>query len=83
MKEYLIENLSNPALSVKETAEYLSISEVHLRRVFGSVFGVSPARYVINERIILAKDLMKLSYMDLHDIAEQCGFPNALLHRRA
>ena len=73
-QEYLIENLSNPDLSVKETADYLDISEVHLRRVFGAVFGISPAKYVINERIILAKDLIKLPYMALMDVADQCGF---------
>jgi AraC-like DNA-binding protein len=47
---------------------------VHLRRVFSSVFGISPAKYVINERIILAKDLIKLPYMNIEDVAEQCGF---------
>lgn len=71
---YFLKNLSNPKLSIEETATLLKISEVHLRRVFNSVFGISPAKYIINKRILLAKDLIKLPYMAIEDVAEQCGF---------
>jgi len=69
-----IEKLSSPSLSVEDVAIVLGITPTHLRRVFASVFGVSPVKYVNNLRVLRAKELMTQSYLTLSDVAEQCGY---------
>ena len=50
------------------------MSEVHFRKLFRSLYGVTPARYIIGQRIAYAKKLLELEEFHLEDVALQSGF---------
>lgn len=61
-------------VSVAELARQAEMSEVYFRRLFRSVTGSSPARYMINYRVERAKELLIEGYLTLEEIGERCGF---------
>ncbi|MBR6602686.1 MAG: helix-turn-helix transcriptional regulator [Clostridia bacterium] len=73
-KELIYERLSNPLLSVKSLAEDMSISEVHLRKIFKASEGISPSKFIVLARLERAKILFSLEDISLDEIAYQCGF---------
>lgn len=71
---YIQQNLTDRSLSVKELAKHAQMSQVHFRRLFHDLVGVSPVKYILAARVTKAKSLLGLSEMRLEDIAEQTGF---------
>lgn len=65
---------SDPSLSVARLAAEASLSEVYFRRLFVRRYGVPPAHYIIQARIDLARQLMRVDGLRLEEIAEQSGF---------
>ncbi len=61
-------------LSVRALAEMAGMSEVHLRKLFHSLYGTSPLQYIISARIERAKQLMQYSFLSLEECATQSGF---------
>ncbi len=70
---YISQNGIGP-LTVAELADRAGMSEVYFRKLFKSVTGISPARFMIDRRISCAKELMSADYLSLEDISERCGF---------
>jgi len=68
---HLQQDLSNDVL-----AEAMHCSRPHLVRLFRSVLGVSPARYVTERRVSHAAELLAYSEESLESIAASCGFAN-------
>lgn len=66
-------NLDKP-LKVKELAEIVGLSQSHFSRVFKRSVGITPRRYILSERIKLAKLLLEDSQMNLSEISFRCGF---------
>ena len=62
------------SISVTELAKKAEMSEVYFRRLFRSVTGSSPAKYMINYRVERAKELLIEDYLTLEEISERCGF---------
>ena len=54
-------------------AEVLGISRFHFSRLFKQTTGISPHQYVMQQRIELAKRLLKQD-LAIADIALDCGF---------
>lgn len=52
-------------------------SESQFNRVFRSIMGSSPRRYVLGHRIETAKDLLARTNLPLSEIASRCGFYDA------
>lgn len=75
--EFVHENLSNPALSVKWLASQLYINENYLSRLFKSETGHSLNRYILKERLITAKHYMDNEKVNLQQIASAVGFTDA------
>lgn len=73
-ERYILQNLANRELSIKQLALQAQMSEVHLRRLFHDLYGTSPSQYLLNARVAKAKSLMGLSELRLEEIAIQSGF---------
>lgn len=72
--KYLEENYANPELSSDDMARVSGISSVYFRKIFSTVFGQSPMRYLQSVRMEKAKDMLTGEYMPITDIAESVGF---------
>lgn len=67
-------HLADPELSVSFLAAQAKMSEVHFRELFRDLYHITPAKYITQERIAYAKQLMELKELRLEDIALQSGF---------
>ncbi|MDQ8184207.1 AraC family transcriptional regulator [Pelagicoccus sp. SDUM812002] len=70
---YIRENYANP-ISIPELARKIGLSQRQLERRFNSVFRVSPRRYIVRLRLIIASDRLRESDMPITEIAYECGF---------
>jgi AraC-like DNA-binding protein len=70
----LISASSDESITVESLARHAGISEVYFRRLFKSVTGISPAKYITDQKIRRAKELLELDYLTLEDVSERCGF---------
>jgi AraC family transcriptional regulator len=61
-------------LSVERLAATAGVSIPHFRRVFRSAMGVPPHRYVLNERLKRAKEMLVQGDWPMSKIADECGF---------
>lgn len=61
-------------LKVAALAKMAQLSLPHFCRLFKRTMGLSPYRYILLQRISLAKTLLDESALSLSDIALQCGF---------
>ena len=73
-KRYIDENYNNTNFSISLLAEKIGISEVYLRKLFKTQYGISPSNYLISIRIKNAKKLMKYPFLTLEECALQSGF---------
>lgn len=71
---YIQQNLADRNLSVQQLAATAQMSQVHFRRLFHDLCGMSPVKYLVNARVEKAKSLLGLSEMRLEDVAAQTGF---------
>ena len=71
---HILRHLNDPALSVNALAAQAKMSEVHFRRLFHDLFGMSPVKYILAARVDKAKSMLGLSELRLEDIAAQAGF---------
>lgn len=78
-RTYIQAHIHNPRLRVAELAKRADMSEVHFRKLFISLFQMSPSAYILGERVNRAKELMALSELRLEDVASQSGF-SSLAH---
>ncbi len=62
------------ALSISLIAQSVNMSEVYFRKLFKSLYGVSPARYLMITRLNYAKTLMGYPFLTLAECAVQSGF---------
>lgn len=71
--DYINDNLDRQ-IKIKDVARLIDISQYYFCRLFSESTGVSPYRYVIQQRIVKAQNLMKNGKLSLSDIAYECGF---------
>ena len=72
--KYLEENYANTELSSDDMASISGISSVYFRKLFSTVFGQSPMRYLQMVRMEKAKDMLSGDYIPISEIAESVGF---------
>lgn len=68
------ENYCKLDYDVKQAAEILGISSVHLSRRMKQLLGQSFSPYLTEFRINKSMELLKNSDLTVNDIAEKCGF---------
>ena len=61
-------------ISISLLAERSDMSEVYFRKLFKSVTGISPAKFMIDKRVSRSKELLREEYISLSEIADRCGF---------
>ena len=71
--DYMQMNLAK-RLTLPDLAQYLYISESHLRLLFRKTMGISPSLYLLQLRLQKAKDLLVNTSYSLKEIAELSGF---------
>lgn len=72
--DYLSAHLADPALSVEEAAERVSLSTTHLRNQFRQVYGMPPKQYLTSLRLSLARELLAATSLPITEIAARCGY---------
>ena len=76
IKKYIADNLGC-SISVAHIARHCIISESHLNRLFRQTFGLSVHRYVEQQRVKRARELLVNTDLMLKQIAHQLGLSGA------
>ena len=76
-RAFISMNLTDPDLSVYALTKKIGMSEAYFRALFKELCGISPSRFITDQRLIRAKELLELRYLSLEEIARQCGFSSA------
>ena len=71
--DFIIANLGGDP-SMAEVANECGLSGSYFDRAFKQTTGVPPFRWLINQRIVRAKELLQDPLRELADIAQLCGF---------
>lgn len=73
--DYIKANLTQD-ISILDLATLTSMSESHFSRSFKQSVGIAPYRYLMQQRVERAKQLLKQQSMAISTIALDCGFAN-------
>lgn len=69
--------MSEQSITVSELAREAGMSEVHFRRCFKRIYGVSPQEYMISSRLRLAKELLQYESCSVEEVSRAAGFCDA------
>jgi AraC family transcriptional regulator, arabinose operon regulatory protein len=72
---YLANNISAP-LSLKEIATHSNLSRAHFAYLFKKQVGVGPLAFQQQQRIVQAKQMLRMSFLSIKQIAFELGFQN-------
>ncbi len=72
--DYIRKNIGSCELTVSELAANAGVSAEYFRKIFGKVYGISPRKYIITERIKLAKELILSEEFSVGQVSDMCGF---------
>ncbi|HIE4392794.1 TPA: GlxA family transcriptional regulator [Serratia liquefaciens] len=81
LQSWILENLAED-LSVEKLAERVAMSLRNFTRVFTRETGISPAKFVEEGRLYIARQRLEQSSQGIEQIATSSGFGNALNLRR-
>ena len=72
-----IEETIDPELTIDQIAAEINVSVGYFRRMFKAQYSMSPKKYILNARIVKAKELLiGTSCLSISEIACACGFTN-------
>jgi AraC family transcriptional regulator len=74
--EYIAAN-GHLEITLDDLAQVSDMSRFHFARLFRSSMGVTPHRYVMDQRLQAAKALLRLDTRSVSEIAIESGFTNA------
>lgn len=74
-KEYIRDNIESP-LTVTDIAGYCYVSAKQITRIFMKHEGITPAQYIINQRIAHIQQLLSNNSLSLTAISDTMGFQN-------
>lgn len=72
--QLLLENISNPLLTVNYLAKCLNVHRTTLEAAFKSDLVFSPGAEIKRRRNILAQDLLRHTHLTIAEISQRCGF---------
>ena len=73
IRSYMRKNFAEP-LPLSRLAEMAALSPIYFHRLFTQFFGITPARFLLKERIGAARRLLLTTDTPIADIAAECGF---------
>lgn len=79
---WILEHISEP-LPIEILANQVAMSLRHFARVFASEFGMTPAQYVLEQRVEAARRTLAQTTLGQKEVAIKCGFGNIEHMRRA
>jgi AraC family transcriptional regulator, transcriptional activator FtrA len=80
-QRWVLERLAEP-LTVDAMARHANTSARHFTRRFQAEFGITPLRWLLQERVRLAQRLLEQTDLAVQRIAERTGFGSAVALRR-
>ena len=81
---YMDRNFDDPELRLEQVAEEARVSVGYLRKLFKERYSIPPKQYIINARMVKAKELLVSGSCDtVLSVALQCGFTNIYHFDRA
>ena len=81
----IIQNYADPAYALDETIRRMPFNYDYLRKLFKKEMGVTPLEYMIRLRMKKAEAMLTAMWTNeysISEIAEQCGFDDALYFSR-
>lgn len=81
-RDYLKSSIQSQ-ITIEEVCREVGMSKYHFIRTFKMFNGVTPHRYLVNERINFAKELLKNSSLDIADISTKSGYESPSAFSRA
>ena len=84
----IVRGISDSAFSIKDCLKKMPLNYDYIRKLFKKETGVTPADYLLKERMALAQQLLssgisnKFSSYSISQIAEACGFSEPLYFSR-
>lgn len=76
-KEYIANNIQNPLLDLEDVSNHIGISRIYFCKLFHQVEGVNFSSYLKNERLNMAKKLLRTTNLKVFEISDACGFATA------
>ena len=77
--EHIKSNLFDPDLKISELHRLCDISDTYFRKIFISVFGVAPKKYILDKRLSHAKNILDSGeYTYIYEVAAAVGFEDPL-----
>ncbi len=73
-KQFIMENYTDPSLTLERVASHLHVSPVYLSRMIKQELGVSFVRFVTNMRIQKSIELLNQTDLPIVEIAEMVGY---------
>jgi transcriptional regulator GlxA family with amidase domain len=80
-QRWVLERLGEP-IAVDAMAHHANTSARHFTRRFQAEFGITPLRWLLQERVRLAQRLLEQTDLPVQRIAERAGFGSAIALRR-
>lgn len=74
---YIGEHLEDETLSIGEVASKIYLNQAYFGRIFKTVMQVSFKKYVLNQRIELAKHLLAENRYSITEVGKKVGIPNS------
>lgn len=74
--QFIEQELGNADLSIQQLSQTIYVSEVHLRKLFKQIIGLSPINFLQKRRIENACILLRTSHLEIKEIADQSGYPD-------
>ena len=71
---YILSHYTEIDFSVKDVADYVGISETHLRRILKQDFNTSPIKYINCLKLDKAKNMLQSSNYTINEIALSVGY---------
>jgi len=80
-EKYINMNIQNP-VTVTELIEFLGVTQPYLFRIFKARFEKSPKQYILEQKFVRSKQLLKDTDLSVTHIANSVGFPDVLSFSR-
>lgn len=75
-KDFIMKNIGNEELSVSLIGEHCFLTAGHLNKVFRKVERISIMRFIINQRMGVAKHLLTNTTLPAAEVAVRVGYPS-------
>ena len=88
VRSEIVKGISDTAFSIKDCLKKLPLNYDYIRKLFKKEIGVSPAEYLLKERMALASQLLssgisnRFSHYSISQVAEACGYSEPLYFSR-